>query len=75
MLFCNRLGYFTFIFFPIVCIDYPVKIDTLEAQSTTDAVVQESSFVPRRSKPNEDPNKKKNKRKACKFILNLLLIL
>ena len=77
---CNPLVYFSFIIFSIVCIDYPINIDALVATSTTDPVVKQSPFVPRRSKPYVDPSilldkpKKKNKTRASKHILNLSFI-
>jgi hypothetical protein len=53
----------------------------LEANSTIDFVVKQSSLVQRRPKPYVDQNilldkpKKKNKGRASKYIFNLLLIL
>ena len=61
-----------------VYIDYPINKDTSEAKSTTDPVVKQAPFAPRRPTPIGDLNfllDKRKKKYKSKHILNLLLIL
>jgi len=58
-----------------------MKIDALEVKPTTDPIVKQSPFVPRRPTPIGDlhilldKSKKKNKLRESKHVLNLMLIL